>query len=171
RYLLDLINEVLDLARIEAGRLSLSLEPVNVAETFEETLELARPLAADREIQLMPAAACDYYLLGDRQRLKQVLLNLVSNAIKYNRPGGSVRLTCEPNDGRARISVTDTGIGFRPERLPHLFTPFERLGAEHGAVEGTGLGLAVSKRLIEAMEGVIGVESVSGEGSTFWLEL
>jgi PAS domain S-box-containing protein len=170
RHLLDLINEVLDLSRIEAGRMSLSSEPVEVSEVLSETIELVGPLAAEREVRLIVPASGDHHVVADRQRLKQVLINLVSNSIKYNRPGGSVTVTCEAKDRRARISITDTGIGIPAERLARLFTPFERLGAERSDVEGTGLGLAVTKGLVDAMEGVVGVESVVGQGTTFWLE-
>ena len=170
RHLLDLINEVLDLSRIEAGRMSLSPEPVEISEALRETIELVRPLAAEREVRLVAPAGCDCYLMADRQRLKQVLINLISNAIKYNRPDGSVALSCEIGGGRVRIAVSDTGIGIPAERLGELFTPFERLGAERGDIEGTGLGLAVAKGLVEAMEGAMGVESVVGKGTTFWLE-
>jgi signal transduction histidine kinase/ActR/RegA family two-component response regulator len=174
RHLLSLINEVLDLARIESGRLSLSPEPVQIAEAVSRTLDLARPLAAERRITLRADAARTgpRYVLADTQRLHQVLLNLVANAIKYNRDGGDVTVGCaEAGAGRLRFVVTDTGAGIPPALQARLFTPFDRLGAETGPVEGTGLGLVLAKRLVEAMGGVIGVESVEGRGSTFWLEL
>ncbi len=162
------MNAILGFAQLL--RLSLSPEPVEISEALRETIELLQPLAADREVRLSAPPVCDYYLLADRQRLKQVLINLISNSIKYNRPDGSVTLTCEAKERRARIFIKDTGIGIPSERLGQLFTPFERLGAEQSSIEGTGLGLAVAKRLVEAMEGAIGVESVPGEGTTFWLE-
>jgi PAS domain S-box-containing protein len=171
RHLLDLINEVLDISRIEAGRLSLSLEPVEIAETLTESFDLVQPLARQREIRLSAPVGCACHVLGDRQRLKQVLINLISNAIKYNRANGTVTVICERRDERLRISIADTGIGIPAEKRDSLFIPFERLGAEHGAIEGTGLGLALAKRLVEAMEGTMGVESTLGEGSMFWLEL
>jgi PAS domain S-box-containing protein len=177
RHLLDLINEVLDLAGIEAGRLRLSPEPVGVSEVAREVLELLQPVAAQRAIALRAHSAkgCPSHVLADRQRLKQVLLNLLSNAIKYNRHGGSVVVTCEETGGAAlRIVVRDTGPGIPPDRLDRLFVPFERLGAEQTGVEGTGLGLALSKRLAEAMGGSMGAsgEGVDGgTGSTFWIEL
>ena len=171
RHLLELINEVLDISRIEAGRMSLSPEPVLLADVLCETIDLVRPLATDREVRVTSRDVSDLYVLADRQRLKQILINLISNSIKYNRTGGSVTLSCEARDGRARILITDTGLGIPAERIEQLFTPFERLGAEQSTIEGTGLGLAVAKRLAEAMQGSIGVESVSGQGSTFWLEL
>ena len=170
RHLLELINEVLDLSRIEAGRLSLSTEPVAVAQALRETMELVRPLATKREVRLCQPEDCGEFILADRQRLKQVLINLFSNAIKYNRPGGSVTTRWEKSEGSLRMSISDTGLGIPPQRLKQLFVPFERLGAEKSTVEGTGLGLAVAKRLVEAMGGTIGVESIPGEGSTFSIE-
>ena len=119
-----------------------------------------------------PDVACATHVLGDRQRLKQVLLNLLSNAVKYNREGGSVHLACEPVDGgRLRIKVTDTGLGIPPESVERLFVPFERVGSEHSAIEGTGLGLPLSKRLAEAMGGTLDLASTPQQGSTFWVEL
>jgi signal transduction histidine kinase/ActR/RegA family two-component response regulator len=187
RHLLALINEVLDIARIESGRLSLSPEAVLVSEVLQETLDLVKPLAAQTHVQLIAhqAEAGARYVLADRQRLKQVLLNLLSNALKYNRPGGSVTLICteiqDPASGpenaatkqpaRLRLAVKDTGQGIASDRLARLFSPFDRLGAENGSVEGTGLGLALSKRLVDAMGGRMGMESVVGEGSLFWVEL
>jgi CheY-like chemotaxis protein len=172
RHLLALINEVLDIAAIEAGRLTLSLEPVWVADVVSETVSLIRPLADQQGILLVsPARTCDAHVLGDRQRLKQVLLNLLSNAVKYNRPAGSVQLTCEHVNGRLRVKVADTGPGIPAEALERLFVPFERLGSEHGTVEGTGLGLPLSKRLADAMGGSLELESIPQQGSTFWVEL
>jgi len=174
RHLLELINEVLDLARIEAGRLTLSPEPVSVREVVRESLDLIRPIAAKVNVLLNDTAPSipDAYVTADRSRLKQVLLNLLSNAAKYNHQGGSVTLTCETlPQGRLRIRVSDTGPGIPPDKLERLFIPFERLGAEQTAVEGTGLGLAFSKRLVEAMRGSLGVESTMGKGTTFWIEL
>ncbi len=171
RHLLGLINEVLDIARIEAGRLDLSLEAVSVDEVVRESLDLIAPLAAEGNIGAETAPASGF-VLADRQRLKQVLLNLLSNAVKYNRRRGTVALSFENMPaGRLRIKVSDTGPGIAPERLERLFIPFERLGAEQSGVEGTGLGLALSKRLVEAMGGTLGVESMPGQGSTFWVEL
>jgi CheY-like chemotaxis protein/nitrogen-specific signal transduction histidine kinase len=173
RHLLDLINEVLDIARIEAGRLVVSIESVSVKEVIQEGLDLVAPLAVARDIQLKVEAAglSDRFIFVDRQRLKQVLLNLLSNAVKYNRPGGAVTLSyAEVKGGRLRVNVSDTGLGIPPDRLGQLFTPFERLGAEQTGIEGTGLGLALSKRLVEAMRGTMGVDSTVGRGSTFWVE-
>ena len=176
RHLLDLINEVLDIARIEAGRVELSLEPVRVSDALTETLDLIRPLANERGVTLDMIDGehplHQGHVMADRQRFKQVLLNLFSNAVKYNRQGGHVQLTFETTEGgRLRLSVADTGVGIAPENLARLFVAFDRLGAEHSAVQGTGLGLALSKRLIEAMGGQVGVESKLGEGTRFWVEL
>ena len=173
RHLLALINEVLDIAAIEAGRLPLSVEPVRVADVVAETLNLIRPLADQRRIRLVgPAPPPKAHVLGDLQRLKQILLNLLSNAVKYNQPGGSVHLACEEVPGRRlRIKVADTGPGIAPEALERLFVPFERLGSERRAVEGTGLGLSLSKGLAEAMGGALDLATTPEQGSTFWVEL
>ncbi|MBF0311121.1 MAG: PAS domain S-box protein, partial [Magnetococcales bacterium] len=173
-HLLELINEVLDLARIEAGRLQLTLEDVALGEVVEECLNLMMPLARQRNILLGGEIreCLRYVVLGDRTRLKQVLLNLLSNAIKYNREGGAVRLGCHPAEsGRVRVEVADTGIGIAAERLDEVFEPFNRLGAESGDTEGTGIGLVICKRLIQLMGGDIGLRSRAGEGSLFWVEL
>jgi protein-histidine pros-kinase len=173
RHLLELINEVLDISRIEAGRLSLSLEPVSVDEMLRETLDLIRPLAQEHGVNLKEEKReANLFVLADRQRIRQVLLNLLTNAVKYNRQAGSVNIACDPSaEGSLRISVRDTGPGIEAGKIARVFTPFDRLGAEQGDVEGTGLGLALSKALLEAMGGAIGVESTPGLGSTFWLEL
>ncbi|MBI3914239.1 MAG: response regulator, partial [Chloroflexi bacterium] len=173
-HLLQLINEVLDIARVEAGRMSLSPEPIAILNIAQETADLARPLAAKRNIGLNVEDAVSelVHVQADRQRLKQVLLNLLANAVKYNRDGGAITLAFHVRpEQRLRIEVRDTGPGIPPQMLPRLFTPFERLDADKSKTEGTGLGLALSKRLIEAMGGTIGVESVVGVGSVFWLEL
>jgi PAS domain S-box-containing protein len=173
RHLLELINEVLDIASIEAGRLALSLEPVAVAEVVAETASLIRPLADQHQVLLVtPPVSCQVHVLGDRQRLKQILLNLLSNAVKYNRQGGSVQLECGPGeDGRLRVAVADTGPGIAPGAIDQLFVPFERLGEEQTGVEGAGLGLPLSKRLAEAMGGTLEVATTPGQGSRFWVEL
>jgi PAS domain S-box-containing protein len=174
KHLLELINEVLDIARIEAGRMRLSLEPVGVRDLCGEVRALMGPLAEKRGIQLapLPAEAPDVYILADNQRLRQVLLNLVSNAIKYNRERGRVSLSWEVlPQGRVRLTVQDTGPGIPPDQQSRLFSAFERLGAETSNVEGTGLGLALSKRLIEAQEGTLTLSSVIGQGTTFFVEL
>ena len=171
RHLLDLINEVLDLSRIEAGRLSLSNEAVAVADALHEIIDFIQPLASERDIRLNPCPETNDFILADRQRLKQILINLVSNAIKYNRASGSVTIRCEKIDSSLRILISDTGFGIPEEKRAQLFTPFERCGAEQSSVEGTGLGLAVAKRLVEAMGGMIGVETTVGLGTTFWIQL
>jgi signal transduction histidine kinase/CheY-like chemotaxis protein/CHASE3 domain sensor protein len=173
-HLLDLINEILDLARIESGRLAISSEAVPMREALKDALDLVRPLAIERHVTISPEIAlrCNHHVYADRQRLKQVLLNLLSNAIKFNRPGGSVVLSCEEiESGRLRIEVIDTGSGISPEGLKRIFTPFERLDADGTEAGGTGLGLALSKRLMEAMGGTIGVESAVGFGSKFFIDL
>jgi signal transduction histidine kinase/ActR/RegA family two-component response regulator len=170
RHLLDLINEVLDISRIEAGNLSLSPEPVLVGEVVTDTLTLMRPLADDGSVEIVHQSGAleGAHVLADRQRLKQILLNLVANAVKYNRTGGRVTVSTEAlDDGRVRITVADTGVGIRAEDFDRLFVPFERLGAGTAEVEGTGVGLALSHRLAEAMGGTIEVESTYGDGSRF----
>lgn len=173
KHLLQLINEVLDISRIESGRIQLSLEPVGVANALTEALDLMRPLAVTRNVGLPRAGAFDksLYVLADQQRFKQVLLNVLTNAVKYTPVSGNVTVSYY-TDGqkKVRIFVTDTGPGIPHEKLDRLFMPFERLGAEQSDVEGTGLGLALSQRLMQAMGGSIGVKSKIGEGTTFWLE-
>ncbi|HEX2080714.1 MAG TPA: PAS domain S-box protein [Longimicrobium sp.] len=178
RHLLRLINEVLDIARIESGRQQLSLEPVHLGAVLQEALALARPLASQDGVQLVAGdlPADGLFVRADRQRLVQVLLNLISNAIKYNREGGEVRLGAEVSQdaadaGRVRVRVEDTGRGIPEENRDQLFVPFARLGAEHSEVEGTGLGLTLSQRLVEAMGGTLELESTGPEGSTFAVEL
>jgi signal transduction histidine kinase/CheY-like chemotaxis protein len=167
KHLLELINEVLDLARIESGRLSLSPEPTAVRDLIDEAVTLIGPLADDAQIDLHLKVE-DATVLADRQRLKQVLLNLLSNAVKYNRAGGSVWISSHPGAGeRAYITVVDTGPGIAAASLERLFEPFERLGAEETGVEGSGLGLSLTKRLVEAMAGTIEVDSEPDRGSTF----
>jgi PAS domain S-box-containing protein len=172
-HLLNLIKEVLDISRIEVGRMQLSLEPVAAEELVSDAAALVRPLAAQRQvsIEVVPHAEGDPYVVADRQRLQQVLLNLLSNAVKYNREGGSVRCSTRTVEGRLRIEVSDDGMGIPAEELERLFVPFERLGFERTGIEGTGLGLALSKQLVDAMEGTLEVESTPGHGSTFTVEL
>ncbi len=179
KHLLDLINEVLDISRIESGRLSLSIEPVQLNGIIQEAIDIVRIQASERQISIEVVNTSDTnsYVKSDRQRLKQVLLNLMNNAIKYNKEGGSVVIKSEikpKSEGESdmiRISVIDSGIGLASEDIPKLFVPFERVGAEKTATEGTGLGLAVVKKLIGAMGGKLGVDSILGVGSTFWIEL
>jgi len=172
RHLLALINDVLDLSRVEAGELAVSLEPVNVSELVDDTMAFVRPLAASRSIEMrLDGARCDAHVLTDRQRARQVLLNLLSNAVKYNHDGGSVEVECIGLDDGIRLSVRDSGPGIDPSRRDLLFEPFQRLGAEDSQVEGTGLGLALTRHLVERLGGTIGVESTPGVGSTFWVDL
>jgi PAS domain S-box-containing protein len=197
QHLLNLINEVLDIARIEAGRLTVSPEPVEIFNSILETIDIVSNLAKENQITLESDASTTerLFVKADHQRLKQVLLNLINNAVKYNRQGGSVKVECtiqksvwSPAEAESslrcdmeneewreenviRISVIDTGKGIAQEYREKLFNPFERIGAERTETEGTGLGLAISKKLIEAMGGKIGVESQVGKGSTFWIEL
>ena len=173
RHLLELINEVLDISRIEAGQMTLSIEPVAVAELLAEIAGLVAPLARERSVTIEAGPAeCGAHVFADRQRLRQVLVNLLANAVKYNRAGGSVSVTCaELGAGRLRISVADTGYGIPADQLDRLFQPFERLGAEQSGVEGTGMGLALSSGLVEAMGGAIGVDSEVDRGTTVWVEL
>jgi PAS domain S-box-containing protein len=172
-HLLKLINEVLDLAVVESGKVSLSPEPVLLAEVLAECQAMMEPQARQRGISMtFPELGSELFVRADRTRLKQVFINLLSNAIKYNRKPGTVELACsEAGPERIRISVRDTGAGLPPEKLAQLFQSFNRLGQEARSEEGTGIGLVVSKRLVELMGGVIGVESAMGVGSVFWIEL
>jgi PAS domain S-box-containing protein len=173
-HLLELINEVLDISRIERGELRLSLEPVHVGMLVSETLEMIAPLAEARALRISTPRPeeLDIHVLADRQRLKQVLLNLLSNAVKYNREGGDVCVGAPPVGSEScRITVADTGPGIAPKDRERVFAAFDRLGAEASEIEGTGLGLTLVKRLVEAMGGAIGVESEVALGSAFWVDL
>ncbi|QOL51247.1 ATP-binding protein [Massilia litorea] len=172
RHLLTLINEILDLAKVESGTITLSMEPVALGEILGECQTMIEPLAAARGIRVLFPQQVNAVLLADRTRLKQVLLNLLSNAIKYNRDAGAVVLDCQQaSPGRMRISVQDTGMGLRPDQVDSLFQPFNRLGQEAGAQEGTGIGLVVTRRLVELMNGTIEVTSSPNVGSVFTIEL
>jgi PAS domain S-box-containing protein len=191
QHLLSLINEVLDITRIEEGTLTISIEPIFVRDILQESLNLLQPLAAQRQIKMQTdlAGLNNCYVMADQQRLTQVMVNLLANAIKFNSEGGVVNVTCstlrhaaevaelgqDPKNpqtpARVRISVSDSGCGLSPDMVARLFTPFDRLGAERGDIEGTGLGLVLAKHLVEAMGGAIGVDSELGVGSTFWVEL
>ena len=173
-HLLELINEVLDLARVEAGKTTVSLEPINIAELIVDVLSVIRPMAEKFNIDLIDkiTAQNSVHIFADRTRLKQVLLNLLSNGIKYNRKEGSVTLSLEKQkDSTIYILVTDTGMGIPSEKLEKIFVPFDRLGAEGSEVEGTGIGMTISKRLIELMNGRIHVHSTMGKGSQFSVSL
>ena len=174
RHLLNLINEILDISRIEAGAMQLSLEPVCLADVLDEALDLIRPLAAERGIEFIAPGRVDppVYVQADLQRFKQVLLNLFSNAVKYSPKTGKVTISYRSSgEGTMRFVVADMGSGIASEKLSRLFTPFDRLGAEQSSVEGTGLGLALSARIMHAMGGGIGASSQMGRGSTFWVDL
>jgi PAS domain S-box-containing protein len=172
-YLLELINEILDLAQIESGRLSLSKEPTSLPEVILECQAMIEPQAQNRGIRMtFPQFDVPCFVHADRTRLKQVLINLMSNAVKYNTADGTVVVDLAGSTAdRIRINVRDSGAGLPPEKLAQLFQPFNRLGQERGAEQGTGIGLVMSKRLTELMGGVLGVESTVGEGSVFWCEL
>jgi len=172
-HLLKLINEILDLAVIESGKVSISSEPVSLAEVMSECQAMMEPQAQQRGISVtFPRFDNPFFVSADRTRLKQIVINLLSNAIKYNKERGTVVVDCTTSTpGFTRISVKDTGGGLSPEKLAQLFQPFNRLGQEAGGVAGTGIGLVVTKRLAELMGGVLGVESTAGAGSVFWCEL
>jgi len=172
-YLLALINEILDLAQIESGKLPLSLEPLSLDEVLADCQAMIEPQARKSGIRVVFAKPdVPLFVSADRTRAKQVFVNLLSNAIKYNRVGGSVEVSSRPRPGdRVRVSFQDTGEGLTPDKLAQLFQPFNRLGQEVGVEEGTGIGLVVSKKLVELMGGSIGVQSTVGVGSVFWIEL
>jgi signal transduction histidine kinase len=171
-YLLELINEILDLAAIESGKLSLSHGPVSLAEVMLECEAMTEPQALKRDIHInfLPIDP-DWLANADRIRVKQILLNLFSNAIKYNRKHGTVEVKCTSTPEHIRISIKDGGMGMSAEKLAQLFQAFNRLGQETGDKQGTGIGLVVTKQLVELMGGRVGVESTVGVGSEFWIEL
>jgi signal transduction histidine kinase/AmiR/NasT family two-component response regulator len=171
-YLLDLINEILDLALVESGKLSLSVEPLAVESVLQECHAMVESQARENGIRIVfPLLSEPLFINADRTRIKQILINLLTNAIKYNRADGTVEVVCDQVSGRhLRISVNDSGQGLSAYQLEHLFQPFNRLGQEVGAIEGTGIGLVMAKRLTELMGGSIGVDSVEGEGSRFWVD-
>jgi signal transduction histidine kinase len=174
-HLLDLINQILNLAKLQSGTLKADLERVNPRKTIDECIDIVEFLARKRNITLH--YACDGMTgpnaLADRARLKQVVLNLASNAIKYNRENGTVRFLCEvaENPNMFKISVIDTGVGIQAEHLGELFEPFNRLDHETDAIEGTGIGLAITRDLVQMMGGTINVESEVNVGTTFWIEI
>lgn len=171
QHLLAQVNEILDLARIDSGRIKLTLEPVGVAAAVADCLAQLRPIAEPRGLAMNAIIDAALVVQADHTRLKQVLLNLISNAIKYNRDGGRIDVTACVEKGRARIAVRDTGRGIAPEKLERLFKPFERIETISDNIEGSGIGLALVKRLVEAMGGEVGLDSEVGNGSTFWFTL
>lgn len=173
RYLAELINDVLDLALVESGQMTLRMEPIAIAGILRECQTMVEPLATTRALTLdFPCTESQLSVLADRTRLKQIVINLLSNAIKYNRQGGSVHVGCAAiKAGRVRISIQDTGLGLTSMQISQLFQLYNRLGQESRGTTGTGIGLVMTKRLTELMGGAVGVESTVGEGSVFWVEL
>ena len=172
-YLLELINEILDLSLIESGELSLTLQPMSLPEVMQECRLMFGPQADQRGISMrFPQAPVPLFVMADRMRMKQILVNLLSNAIKYNTAGGTIDVSCkEVSPERIRICLEDTGEGLSPDKISQLFQPFNRLGQEALQSEGTGIGLVMTKRLVELMGGAMGVESTVGKGSVFWFEM
>ncbi len=179
RHLLSLVDDLIELGGVEAGQLELSIAPVAVETVINESLSMVAPLAANQGIRVVfeGGDARNAMVSADAVRLRQIIINLLSNAIKYNRPEGTVRVSClrrahpPVRAPVVRIAVRDTGIGIEPALASRIFSAFERLGAERGQVEGTGIGLAISRRLVDAMGGTIGYERPGAEGSTFWVDL
>ncbi len=171
QHLLNLINEILDISRIESGRVIVTLRAVSLDDLVRDCLGIITLQANQRDIHLEVEEITDALVRADQQRLRQVILNLLSNAIKYNRPGGRVIVSTQVLGDVVRISVTDTGLGISPEMVERLFIPFDRLNVETTGIEGTGLGLALSKNLTEAMGGTLTFDSTPGKGSVFTIQL
>lgn len=172
-YLLELIDEILDLAAIDSGKISLHIETLSLAETLNDVKAMLELQAKQRGINMLfPHPDITYFAKADRVRVKQVFANLLSNAIKYNKSNGSITVSyCKKSNQCIRVCIEDTGDGLTAEKIAQLFQPFNRLGQEFSKEEGTGIGLVVSKRIVELMDGAIGVESIVGKGSVFWVEL
>ena len=171
QHLLNLINEILDISRIESGRVIVTLGAVSLDELVQDCVGIITLQASERGIGIEVGDITDVSVRADQQRLRQVLLNFLSNAIKYNRPKGRVIVSTEASEDIVRLSVADTGLGISPEMVERLFIPFDRLNAESTGIEGTGLGLALSKNLTEAMGGTLTFDSTPGKGSIFTIQL
>ena len=172
KHLLNLINDVLELSTIEGGKLMLSIENIDLIDVMKDTLSLLQPITMKANIQLQLKTNLALVVLADYTKLKQVLINLISNAIKYNKPNGSVTVEWSKTaDNKVIITVTDTGIGIPKDQYKKVFGAFNRLGQEQSDIEGTGIGLVVTKNIIEMMGGTIGFDSVEEQGSTFWIEI
>ncbi|MDH4099461.1 MAG: PAS domain-containing sensor histidine kinase [Nitrospirota bacterium] len=171
-HLRDLIDEVLDLAKIDSGKMTVNMEPVDVCKSVDAAIYLVKKMAKDRDIIIENMCKCEGLMIrADGTRFKQVLLNLLSNAVKYNRPGGTVHIWSElSSDAHVRVCVEDTGSGLTPEKISRVFEPFNRLGAEGGNIPGTGIGLTITKKLVETMDAKIWLESEPGKGSRFYVE-